>query len=59
MIKVPCEPIKPFSFNKKDNELMEDYIDSSIGNYVILDIENNEILEQLQDMENQEHRFEG
>jgi hypothetical protein len=27
MIKVPREPRKPFSFKKKDNELMEDYID--------------------------------
>jgi hypothetical protein len=44
MIKVPHEPRKPFSFKKKDNELMEDYIDVWIGNYDILDMENNEIL---------------
>jgi hypothetical protein len=47
MIKVPCEPRKPLSFKKKDNELMEDYIDAGIGNYVILDMEHNEILEQF------------
>jgi hypothetical protein len=42
MIKVPCETIKPFSFKKKDNELMEDYMDVEIGNYAILDEEHNE-----------------
>jgi hypothetical protein len=45
MIKVPREPRKPFSFKKKDNELMEDYIDVGIGNYAILDMEHSEILE--------------
>jgi hypothetical protein len=34
MIKVPREPRRPFSFKKKDNELMEDYIDAGIKNYV-------------------------
>jgi hypothetical protein len=38
MIKVPREPRKPFSFKKKDNELMEYCIDVGIGNYVILDM---------------------
>jgi hypothetical protein len=28
MTKVPREPRNPFSFKKKENELMEDYIDS-------------------------------
>jgi hypothetical protein len=59
MIKVPCEPRKPFSFKKKNNELMEDYIDARIGNYVILDMEHIESLEKIKDMKNQEHRFEG
>jgi hypothetical protein len=59
MIKVPREPRKPFSFKKKDNELMEDYIDDGIGNYVILYMEHNEILEQVQDTENQECLFES
>jgi hypothetical protein len=45
MIKVPREPKKPFSFKKKDNELMEDYIDFRIKKYVILDIEQNNNLE--------------
>jgi hypothetical protein len=45
------EPIKPFSFNKKDNELMEDYVDVGIGNYVILDMEQNGKLERVQDLE--------
>jgi hypothetical protein len=58
MIKVPREPRKPFSFKKKDNELMEDYIDVEIGNYVILDEKYNESLEQVQDTENQECMFE-
>ena len=53
MIKVPLEPRKPFSFKKKDNELMEDYIDAKIGNYAILDMEHNESLEQVQDIEKQ------
>jgi ribonuclease HI len=59
MIKVPREPRKPFSFKKKDNELMEDYIDVGIGNYVILDMEHNEILEQVQGLGNQDCLFEG
>jgi ribonuclease HI len=59
MIKVPHKPRKHLSFKKKDNELMEDYIDDGIGNYVILDMEHNEILEKVQDMENQECMFEG
>jgi hypothetical protein len=59
MIKVPHEPRRPFSFKKKDNELMEDYIDVGIRNYVILDMEQIEILEKIQYMENQEHLFEG
>jgi hypothetical protein len=59
MIKVPREPMKPFSFKKKDNELMEYYIDVGIGNYAILDMEHNESLEKFQDTENQESLFEG
>jgi hypothetical protein len=39
MIKVHRKPTRSFSFKKKDNELMEDYIDVGIGNYVILDID--------------------
>jgi hypothetical protein len=58
MIKVPHEPRKPFYFKKKDNELMEDYIDDGIGNYAILDMERIEILEKIQDMEHQAHPFE-
>ena len=57
MIKLPREPIKPFSFKKKDNELMEDYIDVLIGDYAILDMEHIEILEKIQDTKNQEHMF--
>jgi hypothetical protein len=59
MIKVPHEPRKPFSFKKKDTELMEDYIDVMIGNFAILDIDHNEILEQVQEAENQECFLEG
>jgi hypothetical protein len=59
MIKVHREPRKPYSFKKKDNELMEYYIDVRIGNYVILDMEHSESLEQIQDTENQEYLFEG
>ena len=39
MIKVPHEPRRPFSFKKKDNKLMEYYIDVGIGNYAIVDME--------------------
>jgi hypothetical protein len=59
MIKVPREPKKPFSLKKNDNELMVDYIDVGIGNYVILDMEKIEILDKIQDMKNQEQLFEG
>ena len=48
IIKVPHEPRRPFSFKKKDNKLMEDYIDAGIGNYAILDMEYNESIEQVQ-----------
>jgi hypothetical protein len=58
MIKVPHEPRKPFSFKNKDNELMEDFIDTEIGNYAILDMEHSESLEQVQDTENKECLFE-
>jgi len=37
MVMVPRDPRKPFSFKKKDNELMQGYIDVSIGNYIVLD----------------------
>jgi hypothetical protein len=53
MIKVPCEPRRPFSFKKKDNELMEDYIDVGIGNYAILD------MEQIEDIEIEDNNFVG
>ena len=59
MIKVLCEPRKPFSFKKKDNELMKDYMDVGIGNYVILDMEHNEILERVQGLGSEECFFEG
>jgi hypothetical protein len=53
MIKVPCEHRKPFSFKKKDNELIEYYIDVGIRNYAILDMEHSDSLHQVQDTENQ------
>ena len=59
MIKVSREPTKPFSFKKKDNELMEYYIDSGIRNYVILDMEHNESIEQVQGIGDQDCLFEG
>jgi hypothetical protein len=59
MIKVPREPRKPFSFKKKDNELMEDDIDAWIGNYAILYMDHSEILEKVQDMKNKQCLFEG
>jgi hypothetical protein len=59
MIRAPHEPRNPFSFKKKENELMEYYIDVGIGNYVILDMEHNESLEQVQRARNQECFFEG
>jgi len=59
MMKVPHETMKPFSFKKKYNELIEDYIDAEIGNYAILDMEHSEILEKIQETDDQEHSFEG
>jgi hypothetical protein len=38
MIKVPREPMSPFSFKNKDNELIEAYIDAGIRNYAIMDM---------------------
>jgi hypothetical protein len=49
MINVPRESRKSFSFKKKDNKLMEYYIDVGIRNYDILD------MKQIEDMENQKH----
>jgi hypothetical protein len=46
MVKVPREARKPVSFRKKDNELMQDYIDVGIGNYVVLDPEHPNISKQ-------------
>jgi len=46
MIRVPQEPRKPFYFKKNDNELMQDYIDASIGNYIVLDPEQTYISKQ-------------
>jgi hypothetical protein len=59
IIKVPREPKKHFSFKKKDNELMEDYIDSEIRKYAILDVKHNENLERVQDLEVPKCVFEG
>jgi len=59
MIKLRREPIKPFDFNKKDNELMEYYVDVRIGNYVLLDTEHNESLEKVHGAGNQECLFQG
>jgi hypothetical protein len=59
MIKVSRETRKPFSFKKKDNELTKYYIKVGIINYVLLDMEQTEILKKIQGMENQEHLFEG
>jgi hypothetical protein len=59
IIKVLYEPRKPFSFKKKDSELMKDYMDVGIGNYAILDMEQNEILERVQGLGSKEFFFEG
>jgi hypothetical protein len=58
IIKVPHESRRPFSFKKKDNELMKDIIDIGIRNYAILGMEQIEILDQIEGMENKEHLFE-
>jgi hypothetical protein len=54
MVRVPREPRKPFSFKKKDNELMQGYVDVGIGNYVMLDSEQPDIPKQKE-----EKSFEG
>jgi hypothetical protein len=53
MIKVPHKPKRLFSFRKKDNDLMKDYIYVEIINYAILD------MDQIEDMENQDNYFKG
>jgi len=53
MIKVPHEPRRPFSCNKKDNKLMKDYIDVGIRKYDILD------MEQSEDIKDEENYFSG
>jgi hypothetical protein len=45
MMRVPREPRKPFSFKKKDNELMQGYVDVDMGNYVVLDQEHDDVSE--------------
>lgn len=37
MVRVPREVRKPFSFRKKENELMKNYLDAGMGNYVAFD----------------------
>jgi ribonuclease HI/probable phosphoglycerate mutase len=46
MVRVPREARKPVSFRKKYNELMKDYNDDGIGNYVVLDLEHPNISKQ-------------
>jgi hypothetical protein len=48
-MRVPREPRKPFSFKRKDNELMQGYVDVDIGNYVVLDQEHDDISENQED----------
>ena len=50
MDRVPRESRKPISFKKKENEVMHNYIDARIGNYVVLNIE--QIIPPKQDEEN-------
>lgn len=59
IIEVPWETKKPFSFKKMGNELMEDYIDTGIKNYVILDMEKNKKIERFQDLDVPECLFQG
>jgi hypothetical protein len=47
MLRVPWEPRKPLSFKKKDNELMQGYVDAIIGNYVVLDQEHPDVLKKM------------
>jgi len=39
MVRVPQDNRKPISFKKKVNEVMHNYIDAGIGNYVVLSTE--------------------
>jgi hypothetical protein len=54
VVKVPRESRKSISFKKKDNELMQDYVDARIGNYVELDLKQPSISKQ-----ERENYFEG
>jgi len=40
MVRVPREVRKPFSFRRKENELMRNYLDARIGKYVFFDSKN-------------------
>jgi ribonuclease HI len=57
--KIPREPKRPLYLKKKDNELMEYYIDVGIRKHVIIDMEQIESLEKIQCMENEERSFDG
>jgi len=46
MIRVPQEHRKPVSFKKKEIEMMQNYVDVGIGNYVIFNIEKLNLLKQ-------------
>jgi hypothetical protein len=39
MIRVPREHRNPISFKKKENEVMKNYVDAGIGNYVVFSTE--------------------
>jgi len=39
MVRAPREIRKPFYFKRKGNELMGNYIDVGMGNYVVFDSE--------------------
>jgi hypothetical protein len=45
MMRVPRELRKYFSFKKKYNELMQGYVNADMGNYIMLDQEQDDVSE--------------
>jgi hypothetical protein len=54
MIRVPREHRNPISFKKKENEVMQNYVDAGIGNYVVFSTEQINPLKQ-----DEENYFQG
>jgi hypothetical protein len=48
MVRVPQGNINPISFKKKENEIMQNYVDAGIRNYLVLNTEQINPLKQVE-----------